>query len=1243
MIRSVLIVVAAVGTLVCESAVAQQPGRTAARAAARQDLAARLQDTQGRVIIGFKDATLPRGVSPEGVRLISPSAQRAAAADLRARGIDVTREFTIIPAVAARVDEAEVAALLGDPRVDYVEPDYLNEPHAFHAIPSHGTPQAQVVPWGITRIGAPSAWATTRGAGVKIGIIDTGIDEDHPDLAVADGINLVTGGTTRADWNDSSPECPSHGTHVAGSAAALDNTIGVVGVAPDATLYALRVFDPGNAGLQQCQAWDTDIIAAYEWAVSNTLDVINLSLGGPFPSFASGDAVAATHLAGVTIIASAGNSYSANPGSLVGFPAAYPQVMAIAASDGNDALARFTKRGFEIDLAAPGVSVQSTWGGGSYASASGTSMAAPHVTGIAALLRAANPSLTPDEIRSVIVSTALDTGALPGAGLAKADAAVAAVSGAAAALAVTPPNVLMTTPSGGTAQSRAIDLRNAGAAGTVSWTATSNQPWLTVTPSGSATDVIPSALTFTADPTGLPTHVHSGTVTLSAAAANSPVEVPVRFAVTEHLTLDPSAVVSGQYPRGARARYTFDGVAGQHIDVVARPGTRNILRLIMPDGLTAFAIDPRAYDIDLISWPESYILGATLPVTGTYFVEIGHADDSQPHTFDLRARAADGVLAVGFDGYRVGAGWRSRHVRIEEGGANGLLTDTLYNLSPVGSVAFQVTSPPSVTTSVTSGTLFATPLELDLTVSSAGLVAGSNPAPEVVQYADPNEWFLQGSASVVWQRGVVVHVYSAGMTTSIVSSFPHFRGAATHLPGEALVAVDRFGLQVVLADGSLGPAIQTSEWICGDVTTSFDRSWYAATSCSSSDKRVVRVDPTGSVSEVATLPNAAQHLSAGATDYLYASVCADDRVYRIDRTNGYTVPFGPSVECPTGLHYSNARNTLYVSVGGTTGQGLRAIAADGSDLGVVAPGISSARAIAEGASGLLYVGDNRSAVWTYDPVAGQPATPLAWWPGPDANLTGLTVVDGALVACADIYLSSTSSVVRQSEIYRYPVNDRPLRSVLARVASPFTVAATGDTFPVFVTVDPAFSSEPVNGFELQLDWQSTELGFGGLGEGSFTTGGTFSADSSAATSGTVSAAGTPAAAVGDTTSLVALGLEVLPGTPRGQPIPLTVSFSRLEGPTVDLLPELRQPEIAVCVSYAFGDPTQDGTIGSGDAVQVLRYLVDLDLAAGVDISLGDADGSGAVGIADAIAILRSAVGLPTPAAFLGLSSAGVCP
>lgn len=229
----------------------------------------------------------------------------------------------------------------------------------------------QVLPWGIDRIDAELVWSSGNTANpVKVGIIDTGISKNHPDLAVniKGGVNTIN---PTKSWDDDN----GHGSHVAGIVAALNNGIGVVGAGPDIDLYAIKVLNRNGSGFL------SDVIEGIQWATANGMKVVNMSLGSVSDNQSFHDAVTAAYNSGVTIVAAAGNS-----GGAVNFPAAYPEVIAVSATDINNNLASFSSRGPEVDLAAPGVSILSTYKGNSYATLSGTSMASPHIAGSAALV-----------------------------------------------------------------------------------------------------------------------------------------------------------------------------------------------------------------------------------------------------------------------------------------------------------------------------------------------------------------------------------------------------------------------------------------------------------------------------------------------------------------------------------------------------------------------------------------------------------------------------------------------------------------------------------------------------------------------------------------------------------------------------------------------------------------------------------------------------------------------------------------
>ncbi len=247
----------------------------------------------------------------------------------------------------------------------------------------------EVLPWGVDRIDAEYEWTGSTGLGVNVAVIDTGIDGDHPDLAanIVDGVNYVSKPAWRpadpSKWDDDH----GHGTHVAGIIAALDNDIGVVGVAPEASLYALKVLDKTGSG------YVSDIIAALEWAVLNDMDICNMSLGTDTDVESLEEACYAAFTDGLLLVAAAGND-----GGAVDYPAAYPWVIAVAAVDRFDVRPSWSSYGSEVELAGPGVDVYSTWKGSGYNTESGTSMAAPHVAGTLALNLLADLCTTADDL-----------------------------------------------------------------------------------------------------------------------------------------------------------------------------------------------------------------------------------------------------------------------------------------------------------------------------------------------------------------------------------------------------------------------------------------------------------------------------------------------------------------------------------------------------------------------------------------------------------------------------------------------------------------------------------------------------------------------------------------------------------------------------------------------------------------------------------------------------------------------------
>ena len=371
------------------------------------------QDTPQPTALDAPEASLSRSGGTVDVIVVLKSefapgahAANAARAEEIARGLGLTPRHAYGSALfgfAASVPEGRLNALRNDPRVDFVDfdaPVWLPERTMARPGSGGGGSTSQDLPFGIDRVeGEFSSTKAGDGSGivdVDVAIIDTGIDTGHADLYVFSGKNCSKGNS----YDDGN----GHGTHVAGTVAAIDNGTGVVGVAPGARLWAVRVLNNAGSGTR------ADVICGIDFVTENAahIEVANMSLGGSGSddgkscidtTDAYKKAICNSVAAGVTYAVAAGNSSEDAANSV---PAAYPMVITVSAladfdgqpgghgsptcrTDVDDTFANFSNYGAAVDIIAPGVCITSSWSDGGYNTISGTSMASPHVAGAAAL------------------------------------------------------------------------------------------------------------------------------------------------------------------------------------------------------------------------------------------------------------------------------------------------------------------------------------------------------------------------------------------------------------------------------------------------------------------------------------------------------------------------------------------------------------------------------------------------------------------------------------------------------------------------------------------------------------------------------------------------------------------------------------------------------------------------------------------------------------------------------------------
>lgn len=299
-------------------------------------------------------------------------------------GIIINQELTLIGGFVCQLPQVQVQTVAQLDGVDWLGLDLpvktmnrLFEP----------------IPWGVRRLKAPEFWPISTGKGVRVGILDTGVNLRHPDLRrnLTDGTNLLNPGEPPEDDN-------GHGTHVAGIIAAAGDNQGVVGVAPDAVIVPIKAFNT------QGESTVSQIVLGIEWALANKVQILNMSFGTGQASLPLLRAIRIAYKQGLIMVAASGNSGRSDQ---VDFPAGYYGVLGVGAVDYNDTIAEFSRGGYGLDLVAPGVGIRSTYLNEGYTDLSGTSMAAAHISGVAAIILAKEPHLSPNQVFDLLTEAAI--------------------------------------------------------------------------------------------------------------------------------------------------------------------------------------------------------------------------------------------------------------------------------------------------------------------------------------------------------------------------------------------------------------------------------------------------------------------------------------------------------------------------------------------------------------------------------------------------------------------------------------------------------------------------------------------------------------------------------------------------------------------------------------------------------------------------------------------------------------------
>jgi subtilisin family serine protease len=585
-------------------------------------------------------------------------------------GATEKRKFEQIHGALAKVPAdattSSLARLRSDPRVRYAEPNFVvsadvtpNDPFfsRLWGLNNNGFPVSGR--WGMpdADIDAPEAWSVTTGSdAVTVAVIDTGIDYSHPDLSSqmwinpgencpgcrTDGIDNDGNGYVD-DWRgwdfangDNNPmDDNGHGTHVAGTIGATGNNgIGVTGVNWRVRLLPLKFLSAAGTGTT------ADAVSAVLYAADKGATVLNNSWGGDEYSQALADAITVADTHGALFVAAAGNSGTDND-SMPTYPASYalPNVLTVAATDNSDQLAYFSNVGRKsVDLAAPGLNIYSTWPGGTYQYMSGTSMAAPHVSGAVALAKAAFPSATGVGLKALLLESVDPLASLTNytATGGRLNANNAVTCNGAPKLWFESPATGFDAEVGTPVTFTAIATRCADSGG-VSVTATANGSPVALTPRGDGL--------YTGSYTPAATGAISLSVSATAGATTKTRTISgIATAVYSISPGGPAVTITTSVP-DENARLKFDGQAGQRVSLKLAPVTisTSYVSILKPDGT------PLAANVFVSSF-GGFVDTQTLPVTGSYRILVdpqGTATGSMTLTLYDVSPDATGAITPG--------------------------------------------------------------------------------------------------------------------------------------------------------------------------------------------------------------------------------------------------------------------------------------------------------------------------------------------------------------------------------------------------------------------------------------------------------------------------------------------------------------------------------------------------------------------------------------------------------------------